>query len=197
MKVLTQEEIDAHQHAALIGGMKGAAFGTSIGLPLAFYLYKKWPYYRTLPPALKAFGVIIFTVPACIIKAERDGNEFERTRWTGVGKAAMDDAAHEQQVHWESLDNKGKMLDWAARKRYTIVGGAWAASMVGSFGIIMRNRYLTFPQKLVQARMWAQGLTVAVLVASAGLSQVRPATHKAPVDHTWRDFIGEKDLKTA
>lgn len=69
--------------------------------------------------------------------------------------------------------------------------------MAGSFGIIMRNRYLTFPQKLVQARMWAQGLTVTVLVASAGLSQVKTQKdgHKMPVDHTWKDFIGEKDLK--
>ncbi|KAI9845638.1 MAG: hypothetical protein M1837_004612 [Sclerophora amabilis] len=36
-----------------------------------------------------------------------------------------------------------------------------------ALGIVGRNPYLTGAQKLVQARVYAQGLTVAVLVASA------------------------------
>lgn len=47
------------------------------------------------------------------------------------------------------------------------MGASWVASMVGSFALVGRNPYLTGPQKLVQARVYAQGLTVAVLVASA------------------------------
>jgi len=47
------------------------------------------------------------------------------------------------------------------------VGACWVASIVGSFALVGRNPYLTGPQKLVQARVYAQGLTVAVLVASA------------------------------
>lgn len=197
MKLLTKEEAEAHQHASVIGGIKGFSAGTAFALPLSYYLYRTWPYYKTLPPALKAFGVIIFAVPTCIIKAERDGNEYERQRWTGVAKEMLDENKHNEAVHWEQLDAKGKMLDWAARRRYTIVGVAWASSLAGSFAIVMRNRYLTFPQKLVQARMWAQGLTVGVLIASAGLSQVKTQKdgHKMPIDHTWKDFIGEKDLK--
>jgi len=74
----------------------------------------------------------------------------------------------------------------------------WAASMVGSFGYISMTP-LSFAQKLVvssptlhfpflgdfadlnplhapqQARMVAQGLTVAVLIASAGLSSIPTA----------------------
>jgi len=38
-----------------------------------------------------------------------------------------------------------------------------------AFGIVSRNRYLTGSQKLVQARVYAQGLTVAVLLASFAL----------------------------
>ena len=36
-----------------------------------------------------------------------------------------------------------------------------------ALGLVSRNRFLTSPQKLVQARVYAQGLTVAVLVATA------------------------------
>jgi hypothetical protein len=38
--------------------------------------------------------------------------------------------------------------------------------MVGSFAMVNRNPYLTGSQKLVQARMYAQGSTLAVLMAS-------------------------------
>lgn len=38
-----------------------------------------------------------------------------------------------------------------------------------SFGLVARNRFLTGAQKLVQARVYAQGLTLAVLLASLSL----------------------------
>jgi cytochrome c-type biogenesis protein CcmH/NrfG len=41
--------------------------------------------------------------------------------------------------------------------------------MVGSFTMVNRNRYLSGSQKLVQARMYAQGSTLAVLLASFAL----------------------------
>ena len=37
-----------------------------------------------------------------------------------------------------------------------------------SLAAVARNRYLTTAQKIVQARLYAQGLTLAVLVATAG-----------------------------
>ena len=38
-----------------------------------------------------------------------------------------------------------------------------------AFGLVNRNQFLTGAQKLVQARVYAQGLTLAVLLASFGL----------------------------
>ena len=42
--------------------------------------------------------------------------------------------------------------------------------MVGALGYSFSNRYLSTQQKVVQARMYAQAVTLAVLMASAGLS---------------------------
>lgn len=39
--------------------------------------------------------------------------------------------------------------------------------MVGSFILVGRNPYLTGKQKIVQARVYAQGLTLAVIVSLA------------------------------
>jgi hypothetical protein len=47
---------------------------------------------------------------------------------------------------------------------------SWAASMVGALGYSFSNKYLTTQQKVVQARMYAQGITILVLMASAGIS---------------------------
>jgi hypothetical protein len=56
--------------------------------------------------------------------------------------------------------------NWGGENRYSIVFGSWVASMGIAFGMVQRNKYLTGAQKLVQARVYAQGLTVLVLLAS-------------------------------
>lgn len=42
--------------------------------------------------------------------------------------------------------------------------------MVGALGYSFSNKYLTTQQKVVQARMYAQAVTIAVLMISAGVS---------------------------
>lgn len=58
-------------------------------------------------------------------------------------------------------------MDFGKEQRYKIVGGSWVASMAIALGLVGRNPYLSTQQKLVQARVYAQGLTVAVLIATA------------------------------
>ena len=59
--------------------------------------------------------------------------------------------------------------EWVSEQRYPIVFGSWAAAMVIAFALVSRNPYATAQQKLVQARVYAQGLTLGVLVASFAL----------------------------
>lgn len=58
-------------------------------------------------------------------------------------------------------------MSFGKSHRYQIVGGSWVLSMVAALGLTGRNPYLSTQQKLVQARVYAQGLTIAVLIASA------------------------------
>ena len=60
-----------------------------------------------------------------------------------------------------------KAMQFGKEQRYKIVGGSWVASMGIALGLVGRNPYLSTAQKLVQARVYAQGLTVAVLIATA------------------------------
>lgn len=57
---------------------------------------------------------------------------------------------------------------WAHQNRYSIIFGSWVASMGTAFALVSRSPMNT-AQKLVQARVYAQGLTMAVVIASLAL----------------------------
>ncbi|KAG8931131.1 hypothetical protein FRC03_012757 [Tulasnella sp. 419] len=200
MKIISKEEADAYQRTVINGGIKGAAYGLAVSLPGTYLLNRRWAYYRSLPPSLKALGVVTVAVPWCVIQAEREGMKFERDQWHGEkGMAELTLEERTEAERWDRLNTKEKALDWARRHRYGIVGTSWALGMAGSFGIIMRDPYQTFAQKIVQARMWAQGLTIGVLIASAGLSATdrrHPTGNHAVVDHSWKTQVPEADVTT-
>lgn len=62
-----------------------------------------------------------------------------------------------------------QIFSWVRERKYKLAGATFVASMVGSFVLVGRNPYLTGKQKLVQARVYAQGLTLAVIVSLAAL----------------------------
>jgi hypothetical protein len=77
----------------------------------------------------------------------------------------------QRQQEREALYEKDKTAlqrakDWAQENRYPLLFGFWVASMAGSWSLVNRNRYLSGSQKLVQARMYAQGATLAALLTS-------------------------------
>jgi hypothetical protein len=66
-----------------------------------------------------------------------------------------------------TLSMTDRIVAFARREKYKIVTATWIASMVGSFALVSRNPYLSGQQKIVQARVYAQGLTLGVFCASA------------------------------
>lgn len=68
--------------------------------------------------------------------------------------------------------------DWATENRYPLLFGFWVASMAGSWHMVNRNPYLSGSQKLVQARMYAQGGTLAALLGSFAIEGADAAKGK-------------------
>lgn len=56
--------------------------------------------------------------------------------------------------------------EWASENRYPLLFTFWVASMAGSWIAVNRQSAMSSSQKLVQARMYAQGLTLGALLAS-------------------------------
>lgn len=121
---------------------------------------------RNLTLPMKAFLVTSSGTFVGIIAADRSSRAFEISQ----NQSRLWYENRKEQMHAEELQGMSfsdRALAWARQERYTIVGTTWLASMVGSFALVGRNPYLSGQQKLVQARVYAQGLTLAVLVASA------------------------------
>lgn len=146
-----------------LGGLGGLAAG-AVGVALAS---RSSHAFRQLSLPFRAFLVTGTTSFAAVVSADRASRNFEKSRHAD---ADYRNKSEQEQFALDSQkDAATRAKEWVSEQRYPIVFSSWAASMVGSFWLVSRNRFLTGQQKLVQARVYAQGLTLAVLIASFAL----------------------------
>lgn len=197
MKLLTKEEEDAHyryvdslaavgsrgclqsfRHHAILtrafvsnssvvkGGSFGGILGLAGGAAGVMLAARRYHTIRNLTLPMKAFLVTSSGTFVGIIAADHASRDFEKQQ----NAAKMWYENREERLHAEELRGLSftdRAVAFARREKYKIVGATWIASMIGSFVLVGRNPYLSGQQKIVQARVYAQGLTLAVLCASA------------------------------
>jgi hypothetical protein len=145
-----------------IGGLLGLAGGAA-GVMLAARRYHT---IRNLTIPMKAFLVTSSGTFVGIIAADHASRDFEKQQnATKMWYENREDRLHAEELRGLSFTDRA--VAFARREKYKIVGATWIASMIGSFVLVGRNPYLSGQQKIVQARVYAQGLTLAVLCASA------------------------------
>ncbi|KAL5002588.1 hypothetical protein BDV10DRAFT_104537 [Aspergillus recurvatus] len=166
MKILTKEEEDAHYREVIKGGSFGTVLGLIGGYAGVMAASRRYHTIRNLTIPMKAFLVTSSATFVGIIGADRSSRAFEASR----NQSRQWYENREERLRADELRGMSfsdRALAWAREERYTIVFSTWVASMIGSFALVGRNPYLSGPQKLVQARVYAQGATLAVLIASA------------------------------
>ncbi|KAF8676129.1 hypothetical protein AX14_004998 [Amanita brunnescens Koide BX004] len=181
MKPLTENQIREHEAASRRGALEGAAAGAAIATSSGWYLNRRWATYRNLPFSLKVLGGVIIVAPLLAIRAERRGLEYDRSQWDGVSVQMLEEKQVREETHWKQLSASEKMKDWAIRHQYSLIIGGWATSLCLAGAVIWRNKYQTPAQKIVQARMWAQGLTIGLLIAAGALTHQRGEYGTRPV----------------
>ncbi|CAO1622216.1 unnamed protein product [Parajaminaea phylloscopi] len=190
----------AQYDAAFLGGAKGAAGGLAAALPTAFVLNRNWAPFRGLTLPLKAFFVTMITVSSGVIAADKAGIAFERSQYSDTGAAVSRRNMSREEQQWAELSTRDKALTWAKENKFSVVAGSWVLSMCGSW-LWIQSQPLSFPQKLVQARVYAQGLTLASLVGMAALTSVPSAgdkiieEHAHASEHSWKDVLGQETLQ--
>ncbi|WWC67256.1 uncharacterized protein I206_101163 [Kwoniella pini CBS 10737] len=193
MKLASTEDIQAYNDATINGGIRGIMYGIGLSVPGFYLLNKRVAAYRSLPTPLKAAGYVMVIVPCISITAEKQGEAFTRSQYSGVAKLELDREAEIEHQRWQSLSSVQKLGDWAARHKYQLVGASWVGSLGAAWALVNRNKFQSTSQKVVQARMWAQGLTVGLLMVSAlltGFDSSKSEEPRAPhEDHTWKAIL--------
>jgi hypothetical protein len=116
---------------------------------------------------MKSFLVTSTATFTAIIAADRSSRSYE---WARDPQRQYKAAAIKDQEAIRATESTlQKAKEWGREHRYPIVTASWAASLGIALGLVGRNPYLTTAQKLVQARVYAQGLTLAILIATAAL----------------------------
>ncbi|KAI1915949.1 Replication factor C, subunit RFC4 [Ophidiomyces ophidiicola] len=166
MKILTKEQEDAHYNAVLKGGSVGGVLGLAAGYAGVALASRRWATIRNLTLPMKAFLVTSAGSFAAVIAADISSRDFDFSLHQEK-RLVEERRARIRHEEWSRMTTMERVMDFARREKYKIIGVTWLASMVGSFVLVGRNPYLSGQQKLVQARVYAQGLTLAVLCASA------------------------------
>ncbi|XXH05499.1 Transcriptional regulator of ribosomal biogenesis proteins [Hypoxylon texense] len=165
MKVVSKEEEQAHYHEVLKGGSIGGALGVGFGVAGVLAASRRYPAFRSLTVPFRAFLVTSTGTFGAIVNAERHSNAFHRAN--NPMNFYVDEAQRAQDLLRQQETSRERLAAWGRENRYSVVFASWVAAMGIALGLVGRNKYLTTSQKLVQARVYAQGLTLAVLVASA------------------------------
>jgi len=164
MKILTKEEEQLHYNATIKGGAIGGALGLGAGTLGCIAASRRFPAFRHLTIQFRTFLAVSTGTFASIIAADRASRGYEEAR--NPERKYQDQNKTLEEQYAAQKPTLQRVKDWGSENRYSIVFGSWVASMGLALGIVQRNKYLTGAQKLVQARVYAQGLTVAVLLAS-------------------------------
>lgn len=164
MKVLSKEEEAAHYKVVVRGGLIGGTAGFVLGLGGVVFASRRYPAFRGLTLPFRTFLVSSSATFGAIVNADRYGTMFQRAQ---DPMSTYKDAS--QRAHEVLRDNETayqRFLHWGRDNRYSIVFASWIASMAVALALVGRAPMST-SQKLVQARVYAQGLTLAVLIVSA------------------------------
>ncbi|KAI2622523.1 hypothetical protein GGR54DRAFT_598868 [Hypoxylon sp. NC1633] len=165
MKVVSKEEEKAHYNQVLKGGLIGGSLGVSVGVVGVLAASRRYPAFRSLTIPFRTFLVTSTGTFGAIVNAERYSNAFHKAN--NPMNFYVDEAQRAQDLLRQQESSWKRFNDWGRENRYSIVFVSWVAAMGISLGLVGRNKYLSTSQKLVQARVYAQGLTLAVLIASA------------------------------
>ncbi|CAK9435675.1 uncharacterized protein LODBEIA_P04020 [Lodderomyces beijingensis] len=199
MKILGQEEKDAHLQHVLSEGAKGLVYGAILSGGIFSYLkYKKPVRFQTFTASIKAAILAMPTIAVAAFWADQGSWEFDKMMH-------QSDYQQEQVMkeyrEYNQLSLSDKIFTQLNKHKYQIIITAWAGSLYGSWVLVNRDKIMTTAQKAVQARMYAQGITIILLLGTILLAMREEEINKKkpqPLPE-WKQIIMEReaDLKRA
>lgn len=193
MKIIEDEEKQAHRTHIINEGAKGFVIGSFISAGAFLYLRSRhasaFARYNT------SIKTCIFTMPSvtmCAFYADQGSWEFDRKVHASSYSEQKVLAEYRE---WNRMTLGQKALLAVSNNKYPIILGAWAASMYGSWVYVNRDKIMTTSQKAVQARMYAQAITILLLLSTIILASKEQEINKdkpKPIPE-WKAILMQKE----
>lgn len=167
MKIITEEERNAETEAVLRGGAKGLVIGTLCSLGL--FAAAKFRYKKILNLSTSGKCAIFITPPIFFVtvEAEKANTLFDQSMYSHEEQTRL---KIENDQKWTNMTRNERVKITLNENKYKIITGLWALSLWGSWKWADRDKLLSKAQKFYNARMYAQFITIALLLGSIGLS---------------------------
>lgn len=195
MKIITQEEKDAHSSHVLAEGAKGLFYGGLISAGLFAYLKTRHPVrFASFNTSVKTCILVMPTVSVSAFFADNGSVEFDKEMYqSGYENQQL----IEQYREWSKMSTADKIFTSLNTHKYKIIFSSWLASMWGSWVFVNRDKVMTGPQKLVQARMYAQAVTIVLLLSTILLAMKEEEMNKdkpKPLPE-WKKVLMEREAE--
>jgi len=151
------------------------SYGTIPSLPCRLHRYIRR--YVLIKPGPNCTSLETNHAAAAVIAADRASAQYD-IEHTPEKKRQIEREKEREALYESNKSALQRAKDWATANRYPLLFGFWVASMAGSWHMVNRNPYLSGSQKLVQARMYAQGGTLAALLGSFAIEGADAAKGK-------------------
>ena len=167
--------------ASVRGAVKGGVAGLGVGLAGGALLQWKSPLWRNLTIPGKVFVISSAAVAGfwiggdkALLSHVRDPKKIHSPAPAAAAAAATiaDGHEHQQLVARPVPTFLGVEQRTWLKYRYHIVAATWVGSVAGSLAWTMRQSHLRVSQRLIQARVYAQFVTIACLLGTAALAQM-------------------------
>ncbi|KAJ8145438.1 hypothetical protein OXX80_004426 [Metschnikowia pulcherrima] len=195
MKIIDREEKEAHASFVMSEGLRGMFYGSVVSVGLFAYLRTRHPArFARFNTSIKACILTMPTISLAAFYADEGSVEFDRLMYSQghTNKQVLD-----QYKEWKNMPASDKIVTALGTHKYKIILASWAASMYGSWVFVNRDKVMTAPQKLVQARMYAQAFTIVLLLSTIVLAMKEEEVKKnqpKPLPE-WKKVLVEREAE--
>lgn len=192
MKILTDEERNAHWNAVLYEGTKGCIVGAGVAFGLVTYMKKRHPInYARMNTSVKSSLWAMPVISLGAFFADEGSVKFDE-EWHRSSYIKQKEA--EELKKWNDMTWSDQLFYKVNDNKYSLIVSAWAASLYWSWKIVNKDKYMTTAQKAVQARVYAQAITVVLLLGTILLSLHEQELKKnaPPPVPEWKKYLDEQ-----
>ncbi|KAJ2616063.1 Replication factor C, subunit RFC4 [Coemansia sp. RSA 1365] len=160
----------------------GAAFVTTGVLSALGQKFSRG--YRSLPISAKTALILGPSLGAMYIRGEHSGTEFRRHKYLNqLDPAEREDALKKKQAMISRQTIVDRSINFVNEHRWSILGLAWLVGMSGAGLYLYKKKGMTPAQKLVEARMYAQLITIVGVVSTASIASLGENSDSKHVQH--------------